>query len=82
MLQDLLKYKLIFIETPDAAETSLALENYRAVSASDNFYQGEGLANVLLWVRHVTTAAVRCYSPLLEERCPKEWILIITMVEL
>ncbi|KAJ3057218.1 DNA-dependent ATPase of the nucleotide excision repair factor 4 complex [Rhizophlyctis rosea] len=34
MLQDLLKYKLIFIETPDAAETSLALENYRA--ACDN----------------------------------------------
>ena len=31
MLQDLLKYKLIFIETPDAAETSLALENYRKV---------------------------------------------------
>ncbi|KAJ3385983.1 DNA-dependent ATPase of the nucleotide excision repair factor 4 complex [Entophlyctis sp. JEL0112] len=29
MLQDLLKYKLVFIETPDAAETSLALENYR-----------------------------------------------------
>ncbi|KAI9104517.1 hypothetical protein DFS34DRAFT_603467 [Phlyctochytrium arcticum] len=29
MLQDVLKYKLIFIETPDAAETSLALENYR-----------------------------------------------------
>lgn len=29
LLQDLLKYKLIFIETPDAAETSYALENYR-----------------------------------------------------
>ncbi|KAI9350065.1 hypothetical protein DFJ73DRAFT_832998 [Zopfochytrium polystomum] len=34
MLQDLLKYKLVFIETPDAAETSLALENYR--KACDN----------------------------------------------
>ncbi|KAJ3300749.1 DNA-dependent ATPase of the nucleotide excision repair factor 4 complex [Borealophlyctis nickersoniae] len=34
MLVDLLKYKLIFIETPDAAETSLALENYR--TACDN----------------------------------------------
>lgn len=34
MLQDLLKYKLVFIETPDAAETSLALENYR--NACDN----------------------------------------------
>ena len=30
MLQELLNYKLIFIETPDAAETSIALENYRA----------------------------------------------------
>lgn len=30
MLQDVLKYKLVFIETPDAAETSIALENYRA----------------------------------------------------
>lgn len=29
LLQELLKYKLIFIETPDAAETSYALENYR-----------------------------------------------------
>ncbi|KAJ3086145.1 DNA-dependent ATPase of the nucleotide excision repair factor 4 complex, partial [Quaeritorhiza haematococci] len=34
MLQEILKYKLIFIETPDAAETSLALENYRI--ACDN----------------------------------------------
>jgi DNA excision repair protein ERCC-2 len=34
MLQELLKYKLIFIETPDAAETSHALENYRL--ACDN----------------------------------------------
>ncbi len=31
MLQELLNYKLIFIETPDAAETSIALENYRQV---------------------------------------------------
>jgi len=29
LLNEVLKYKLIFIETPDAAETSLALENYR-----------------------------------------------------
>ncbi|KAJ3176597.1 DNA-dependent ATPase of the nucleotide excision repair factor 4 complex [Geranomyces variabilis] len=34
MLQEVLKYKLIFIETPDAAETSMALENYRM--ACDN----------------------------------------------
>ena len=29
MLQDVWKHKLIFVETPDAAETSVALENYR-----------------------------------------------------
>lgn len=34
MLQELLNYKLIFIETPDAAETSIAIENYRM--ACDN----------------------------------------------
>jgi DNA excision repair protein ERCC-2 len=34
MLQDLLKHKLIFIETPDASETSLAIENFRL--ACDN----------------------------------------------
>lgn len=31
ILDKVLKYKLIFIETPDAAETSIALENYRIV---------------------------------------------------
>jgi len=31
LLNEVLKRKLIFIETPDAAETSLALENYRLV---------------------------------------------------
>ena len=29
MLTEMLKYKLVFIETPDAAETTLALENYK-----------------------------------------------------
>lgn len=32
ILNEVLKYKLIFIETPDAVETSAALENYRRVS--------------------------------------------------
>lgn len=31
MLEELLQYKLVFIETPDANETANALENYRAV---------------------------------------------------
>src|SRR3954470_21157360 len=34
MLNEAWKHKLIFVETPDAAETSLALENYR--KACDN----------------------------------------------
>ncbi|TPX62989.1 hypothetical protein PhCBS80983_g00156 [Powellomyces hirtus] len=34
MLKEALKYKLVFVETPDAAETSMALENYRL--ACDN----------------------------------------------
>ncbi|KAL8293136.1 hypothetical protein RQP46_000830 [Phenoliferia psychrophenolica] len=34
ILNEVLKHKLIFIETPDAAETSVALENYRR--ACDN----------------------------------------------
>lgn len=32
ILNDVWKHKLIFVETPDAAETSVALENYRRVS--------------------------------------------------
>ena len=34
ILDDVWKYKLIFVETPDANETSIALENYRRVSHS------------------------------------------------
>ncbi|PWN42939.1 putative RAD3-DNA helicase/ATPase [Ceraceosorus guamensis] len=34
ILEDVWKYKLVFIETPDAPETSIALENYRR--ACDN----------------------------------------------
>jgi DNA excision repair protein ERCC-2 len=34
MLQDVLQHKLIFIETPDASETSLAISNFRL--ACDN----------------------------------------------
>ncbi|KAI9505848.1 TFIIH/NER complex ATP-dependent 5'-3' DNA helicase subunit [Coemansia spiralis] len=34
VLKDVWKHKLIFVETPDAAETSVALQNYRA--ACDN----------------------------------------------
>lgn len=32
ILNEVWKHKLIFVETPDANETSIALENYRRVS--------------------------------------------------
>jgi DNA excision repair protein ERCC-2 len=31
VIEKVLKYKLVFVETPDAVETSIALENYRLV---------------------------------------------------
>jgi len=34
ILDDVWKYKLIFVETPDGNETSIALENYRRVGHS------------------------------------------------
>ena len=34
ILDDVWKYKLIFVETPDGNETSIALENYRRVGRS------------------------------------------------
>ena len=67
ILNDVWKHKLIFVETPDAAETSVALENYRRVSSGppDTIY-GEGYAGgikltVMNWValggyRPATTA--------------------------
>jgi DNA excision repair protein ERCC-2 len=36
ILKQLLKYKLLFIETQDAAETALALENYYKVRRGIN----------------------------------------------
>jgi DNA excision repair protein ERCC-2 len=33
ILNEVWKHKLIFVETPDANETSIALENYRRVCA-------------------------------------------------
>jgi hypothetical protein len=36
ILNDVWKHKLIFVETPDAGETSVALENYRRVSLGDS----------------------------------------------
>ena len=38
ILNDVWKHKLIFVETPDAGETSVALENYRRVSLVDSAF--------------------------------------------
>ena len=37
ILNEAWKHKLIFVETPDATETSVALENYRRVSISRHY---------------------------------------------
>ena len=34
ILNEVWNHKLIFVETPDSNETSIALENYRRVSAA------------------------------------------------
>lgn len=36
ILNEVWKHKLIFVETPDAAETSIALDNYRKVGCSSS----------------------------------------------
>ena len=38
ILNEVWKHKLIFVETPDANETSIALENYRRVSKGFTIY--------------------------------------------
>lgn len=38
ILDEVWKHKLIFVETPDANETSIALENYRRVRPENNAF--------------------------------------------
>ena len=37
MMQELMRFKLVFIETPDAGETAIALEHFRTVSLSFDY---------------------------------------------
>jgi hypothetical protein len=73
------KNKLIFVETPDANETSIALENYRRVGNSPSG---------MVWIpyssmsRLVTMAAEPFFYPLHEARCLKASILTTIMAEL
>jgi hypothetical protein len=78
ILNEAWKHKLIFVETPDAAETSIALENYRRVSRYFNF----DIRTVDALVRPVTMDVELYYCLLPEARCRKVSISITTTVEL
>lgn len=74
ILNEVWKNKLIFVETPDANETSIALENYRRVRPLPLL----GVANTLSFAygRRATTAAVPCFSRSRAARYPKALISI------
>lgn len=74
ILNEVWKNKLIFVETPDANETSIALENYRKVSVSDNL-----VSKFYKLFRLVTTVVEQCSSQSLEARFPRVLILITIM---
>ena len=73
------KNKLIFVETPDANETSIALENYRRVSFL------RILALICIGaddIRLATMVEGQYCCLLLEERFPRALISITIMAEL
>ena len=74
ILNEVWKNKLIFVETPDANETSIALENYRKVSMKVNLVSRFDRLS-----RLVTTAVEQCSSQSLEGRFPRVLILITIM---
>lgn len=75
-MNEVWKHKLIFVETPDANETSIALENYRRVLHSLGNSMNRMLS-FLHFLRLVITAVVLFFSLSLVERCQKASILII-----
>lgn len=77
ILNEVWKHKLIFVETPDANETSIALENYRRVRFAVALHIGASSQ-----ARHATTVEVPFCCQLLEGRYPKGLTLTITMAEL
>jgi hypothetical protein len=72
VLDEVWKYKLILVETPDAAETSLALETYRTVPPFPVFSN----------LRLVTTVVALSSSASPEAKSPKESTLTINMAAL
>ena len=79
ILNEVWKNKLIFVETPDANETSIALENYRRASRIflSSFHTFIGYP-----CRLAIMAEVQCYYLSPEEKYQKESILIIIMAGL
>ena len=75
ILNEVWKHKLIFVETPDANETSIALENYRRVRKS----QTNSHHIQTPFGRPAIMVVVLCYCLLLEAKCRRESILIIIM---
>ena len=60
ILNEVWKHKLIFVETPDANETSIALENYRRVKYTPPLPCD--FVDLLSLARHATTDVVPCCS--------------------
>lgn len=79
ILDEVWKQKLIFVETPDANETSIALENYRRVAMFRLKFWDAASAKLL--IRHATTGGERCYFLWPVERFQRGSILTITMAE-
>ena len=74
-MNEVWKNKLIFVETPDANETSIALENYRRVSTMSLL----NWCDVNVTARRAIMDGVRCSCLWHEARYRKESILITTM---
>lgn len=73
ILNEVLKYKLLFIETPDSFETSIALENFRRVGLCTGGERDR-------ICRHATMAVARCCCRLRGARSPRGLISTTTMV--
>lgn len=70
--------KLVFIETQDFIETSLALQNYHKASvAMDDIM----VAIIRSYCRHAVMVEEQFYYQLLEEKCLKELILVSSLMK-
>lgn len=78
ILDEIWKYKLILVETPDSQETVLALKTYRTVIFIIYYY----ILLILLIFRHAIMVEELFYYVWLEEKFQKALILIIIMVVL